>query len=801
MNRLIMCRPIQGTLALILTVVPLALTAPMAQIATAEVTAEAVRLAIEGGRRHLLKHQDPAQGNWPEHSGQPTGVTSLCVLTLINAGEDPQSEPILKAVDFLLREPLPERVYAVSLQIMALAAVDPDLHQDRIKRLAKWLESTQIATGDRIGAWAYSGADGRGDNSNTQFAVLGLHEAERAGVDIDSLVWRRAYQHFESTQTPAGGWCYFLDRNRPQSAESGSMTCAGIASVIITADKLRHRDASVQRGQVICCGGGESADDIIERGLRFLGRPGYFTFEENPGTASGTYWLYYLYALERVGRLSSRRFIGGRDWYREGADLLVRKQRVLADSSAWLGVGNVEGTNSVVCTCYALLFLSKGRRPVVLAHLRHGADPRDWNRHRSAVNNLVMEIEHSWKTYLSWQTIELQRATAADLLEAPVLLISGSHALSFTPAQKRELKTYVDQGGFVLAEACDGQGCDGAAFTDSFRRLCAELFPDSPLQPLPADHPIWTAEQPLQIADLPHGDTLTLEGVQSCCRTGIVLVNKTISGYWELSTGRRPNDYPPQVQRELDACLKLGQNIVAYATNRQLKEKLDRPMMVSASQSERLVRDSLTIMNLRHGGGANEAPNALPNLVSESRRLLEMRLHSETSGIAATDPHLPDYPILFMHGRQDFRFTPDERAALRRFLENGGFILANSICGNREFNVAFRREFNAISEGAQLQAVSPSHEMFTTAFQGFNVTQLNVKRLGVDRAMATTKTTPALEGLTIDGRLCVLFSPLDLSCALQNQPSAQCEGYLKQDAYKLAINLLLYALQQPPVAE
>ena len=38
--------------------------------------------------------------------------------------------------------------------------------------------------GNRIGSWAYPGKDG--DNSNAQFAVLALHEAERAGVDVES---------------------------------------------------------------------------------------------------------------------------------------------------------------------------------------------------------------------------------------------------------------------------------------------------------------------------------------------------------------------------------------------------------------------------------------------------------------------------------------------------------------------------------------------------------------------------------------------------------------------------------------
>ena len=55
---------------------------------------------------------------------------------------------------------------------------------------------------------------------------------------------------------------------------------------------------------------------------------------------------------------------------------------------------------------------------------------------------------------------------------------------------------------------------------------------------------------------------------------------------------------------------------------------------------------------------------------------------------------------------------------------------------------------------------------------------------------------PVLEGIEIDGRLAVVFSPFDLSCALENQASIECKGYLREDAAKIGINILLYAMQQ-----
>ena len=59
-----------------------------------------------------------------------------------------------------------------------------------------------------------------------------------------------------------------------------------------------------------------------------------------------------------------------------------------------------------------------------------------------------------------------------------------------------------------------------------------------------------------------------------------------------------------------------------------------------------------------------------------------------------------------------------------------------------------------------------------------------------------TKIQPYLEGLEIDGRFAVIFSPYDISCAMENHASLECKGYVKQDAARLGINILLYALQR-----
>jgi hypothetical protein len=95
----------------------------------------------------------------------------------------------------------------------------------------------------------------------------------------------------------------------------------------------------------------------------------------------------------------------------------------------------------------------------------------------------------------------------------------------------------------------------------------------------------------------------------------------------------------------------------------------------------------------------------------------------------------------------------------------------------------------------------PDHPIYTQEFRGSLLERVTLRdpqvRSEDDPLRATlTEITPLLEGLELNGRLVVVFSPYDLSCALENQPSLECKGYIKQDAVRLGINILLYALGQ-----
>ncbi|MEQ8788497.1 MAG: DUF4159 domain-containing protein [Pirellulaceae bacterium] len=789
---------LRGLTVAVLSVAGLATMAqPVA--AQEELTAEQVRRSIERGVDYLKAQQNREKGAWGELPGYPGGVSSLVTLALLNSGV-PEDDPVIqRSLAHLRTIDKPGLTYCVALQTMVFCLASPEKDRLQITRNVNWLEANQIEDGPRRGAWSYSGDRGRGDNSNSQFALLALYEAERVGVKVDRRTWSLAREYWLNTQREDGAWGYY--EGQPST---GSMTCAGITSLVITMDRLTEGDASVVGDSVQCCG---ERDDVepIEKALAWMGSK--FSVTSNPvassnpsGVVGSDSLLYYLYGMERVGRLTGRRFFVKTsragfpvrfDWYRKGAEHLVEMQDSL--SGFWVGEGHAE-QEPVIGTSFALLFLSKGRRPVLLAKYKHREDD-DWNLHRNGVHNLTRSVEKSWKRDLTWQIIEARAASVEDLLQTPVLFISGRETLFLTEQEKRKLRQYVDMGGFIFAEACHGNGCNGEAFDRSFRELMAELFPESPLRVLPLDHPVWFAEKKVDPDYLPD-----LYGVDSCCRTSIVYCPENLSCLWELARQGRDSEHPPKVREHVASALALGQNVLAYATNRELEDKL-RPRVVTSDDDLTIGRHTLAIPKLAHTGGSDDAPNALRNMLRIANQKLELPVSADARLVKPTDPRLLEHPILFMHGRRDFRFSPEERSALKAYLERGGFLLADSICASEAFTDAFRREMKAIFPEAPLEPLPSGDPLLTQEFRGFDLSSVQLRDpLGRDPGdplrARIIKTPPRLEVLKTNGRVAVVFSPFDISCALENHTSLECKGYLQEDAARIAVNVLLYALQQ-----
>lgn len=755
--------------------------------ARAEITAEQVRQSIDRAVSFLERQQN-RRGSWEEYAGFPGGVTALCTLALLNAGVAPD-DPKIEAALANLRTLRPSRTYVVALQTMVFCAAQPKKDLLLIRQNVKWLEAAQIASGERRGGWSYpsqsSGAGG--DPSNSQFALLALYEAERAGVKVNERTWKLALQYWQSMQNKDGSWAYIKG-----SSGTGSMTCAGITSAIIASGQLNTGDAEIVDGQVRCCGT-QSVNQMIENGLRWLERN--FSVHTNPTSAAGpdasaSNLLYYLYGVERTGRMTAQRFVGDHDWYREGSDMLVGTQDGL--SGFWKGSGLAEA-NPVVGTSFGLLFLAKGRRPVLVAKLKHDP-PGDWNNHRNDLANLTSFVEKLWQRDLSWQVVSAATASVEDLLQAPVLFMNGREAPIFTADEKRKLRDYIDRGGFLFAEGC----CDGTAFDEGFRQLTRDVFPEQEyqLRLLPPEHPIWRTELPVDPKF-----ARPLWGIDVGCRTSVVFCPDDLSCYWELARTGRESSLPPAIRAEADACLAIGANVMAYATNREVKFKNEFFVTAdAAAPADNFDRGKLYTARLQHPGGCNAAPGALVNLMQLASDKLQVRVETQPRELSMTDPQLFRYHLVFMHGRHNFRLTPAERKQLRTYLERGGMLFADAICSSREFNESFAREMAELFPEQRLERIPANHPLFTTEYGGDDLSVVE-RREPAQAGEGPLKSLvrqgePYLEGIKLGDRYAVIYSPYDISCALENHESLECAGYTRKDAARIGLNALLYSFHQ-----
>jgi hypothetical protein len=252
------------------------------------------------------------------------------------------------------------------------------------------------------------------------------------------------------------------------------------------------------------------------------------------------------------------RFFGPNDWYRSGAEELIRCQD--RNTGSWEGVSYEQ--NKHVATSFALLFLANGRAPLLIQKLRH-LPASDWNNDHDDIRNLVGIVSRDWKSLVRWQIADSQTSTVSDLLRAPILFVSGHKAPEFTPAEIANLRGYLEQGGFILADAC----CGSTDFDASFRNLLPTLLPgeEHELQPIALDHPIWRAKHRLAPGCYP------LRGIHRGGKLVLVYSGKDLCCYWNQAN--RDPAHPGVI-----TAVKVGQNVVDHVTGRTLpRDKLSDP--------------------------------------------------------------------------------------------------------------------------------------------------------------------------------------------------------------------------------
>lgn len=199
----------------------------------------------------------------------------------------------------------------------------------------------------------------RGDNSNTQFAILGLWVAQRHGVSSRAALLA-AEQYFRQTQKSDGSWTYHPNMTNYRD----SMTCAGLMSLAMRYGVIGGQGRDIRAEHPV-----HVRDRAVTEGLRFLGRSlvKIARAGEQITGVEARDPLYFLWSLERMAVIYDLRTIGETEWYPWAAEMLVEIQQ---PDGSWRAP-----YAGPIGTCFALLILKRSN----LAHdlqLAVGEPPR-----------------------------------------------------------------------------------------------------------------------------------------------------------------------------------------------------------------------------------------------------------------------------------------------------------------------------------------------------------------------------------------------------------------------------------------
>jgi hypothetical protein len=467
--------------------------------ARAELPIAEMRKTIDAGVDYLISEQKK-DGSWPYEAASvgkyDVGMTSLATLALAHTRLPKATVAVQKGLSFITQQKPEAKTYTVGLVEMLLFESGATQYNKLISMYGWMTVMSQVREGTAEGGWGYNLVEwtdkantgwepphvgNYADHSNSQFGVLALSYAQRAGFQVPKMCWMRVKRHYESSQNDDGGWCYAAAKGQGSTI---SMTAASTVSLYLADEALN----SMKHEQCKTV----PENPAVERGMKWVG--------EHIERAGPYAW----YAVERLGILSGRSEFGGKDWLELGAHELAK--------------GGAGGKRDDAA--FVVLFLARSLEPIIVNKLKRKGD---WNNDPYDVKHLTEYISVKFQYPKQWRIVTLE-APVEFLLKVPILFISGHDALEFTDAEKAKLKDYVNRGGTIFAMDC----CAKKPFDKSFRELAAELWPESKLTSLPKDHSIYTNPRPL--AERPKLEAVTLANGQG--RLGVIYMPSDLCCRW-----------------------------------------------------------------------------------------------------------------------------------------------------------------------------------------------------------------------------------------------------------------------------
>ena len=194
---------------------------------------------------------------------------------------------------------------------------------------------------------------------------------------------------------------------------------------------------------------------------------------------------------------------------------------------------------------------------------------------------------------------------------------------------------------------------------------------------------------------------------------------------------------------------------------------------------------ALTIGRVHYDGGGDwyADPSSLPNLLRAVRERTRLRTGEHERVVRLADAALWETPYLYLTGHGNVLLQPEEARALRRHLEQGGFLHADDCYG---MDRSFRREVAKVFPDRPLVEVPLAHPVY------HDVSEFP---RGLPKVHEHDGLPARGFGVFLDGRLVVYYSyQADLGDGWEDADVHRDPEGVREQALRMGVNLFVYAV-------
>ncbi len=186
-----------------------------------------------------------------------------------------------------------------------------------------------------------------------------------------------------------------------------------------------------------------------------------------------------------------------------------------------------------------------------------------WKTRHAGISVLLQTFNRRTNVPVKFNLQELRLNDPA-VFNAPLIYLTGHEHFDLSSEEMLALRNYLENGGFLFAEAC----CGRRGFDQAFRKMIRTVLPQHPLQRMAPGSQIF--QYPNDVSAAGVTPTLmqdtgkasmqpALEGIVVDGHCAVIYSAFGLSGGWEMSQSPYARGYNDA------AALKLGQNILMYA--------------------------------------------------------------------------------------------------------------------------------------------------------------------------------------------------------------------------------------------